>query len=490
MEKWLKESKAVGLNDLELADLPITGRGVRTLRRFKEGEKILTIPNANLWTVKHAYADGLLGPALSSTEPPLSVDDTLAIYILFVRSRESGYDGLRSHVATLPTSYSSSIFFTEDELKICAGTSLYTITKELERSIKDDYTALLGRLLVQHRDLFPLDKFTIEDVGVLNYKWALCTVWSRAMDFTLPDGNSIRLLAPFADMLNHSAEIKQCHAYDPKSRDLSILAGKDYEAGDQAFISYGPVPNNRLLRLYGFVIPDNPNDNYSLVLTTDPTASLFKQKVKLWVSAGLDPTSTISLTLTDPLPKDVLKYLRIQRSKESDFPIIVLQQIEATDDKIRDSNEVELLRFLVESFTGLLDKFGTQLEKLEEQLAAGIYHSGGNAWAAAHVSLGEQRVLRLARKKAEDLLAVVESGSHNGRDALSTPARCVSCGKVPAQLMWCGRCKAVSYCGRKCQVAHHKEHKAICRTIASSLEFPALNKNLWFSASGFSKAMM
>lgn len=168
MEKWLKESKAVGLNDLELADLPITGRGVRTLRRFKEGEKILTIPYANLWTVKHAYADGLLKPALSSTEPPLSVDDTLAIYILFVRSRESGYDGLRSHVATLPTSYSSSIFFTGDELKICAGTSLYTITKELERSIKDDYTALRERLLVQHPDLFPLDKFTIEDVGVLN----------------------------------------------------------------------------------------------------------------------------------------------------------------------------------------------------------------------------------------------------------------------------------------------------------------------------------
>jgi len=32
------------------------------------------------------------------------------------------------------------------------------------------------------------------------------------MDFQLPDGDSIRLLAPFADMLNHSSEVKQCHA--------------------------------------------------------------------------------------------------------------------------------------------------------------------------------------------------------------------------------------------------------------------------------------
>ena len=252
MESWLQATGAVGLDDLELADFPITGRGVRTLRRFKEGERILTIPCSSLWTVEHAYADSLLGPALRSVRPPLSVEDTLATYILFVRSRESRYDGLQSHVAALPTSYSSSIFFAEDELDVCAGTSLYTITKQLEQRIEADYRELVVRVLAQYRDLFPLDNFTIEDVGVLHmrvidvanqlltlltpafqYKWALCTVWSRAMDFVLPDGNSIRLLAPFADMLNHSSEVKQCHVYDALSKTLSVLAGKDYDAGDQ-----------------------------------------------------------------------------------------------------------------------------------------------------------------------------------------------------------------------------------------------------------------
>jgi hypothetical protein len=53
------------------------------------------------------------------------------------------------------------------------------------------------------------------------------------MDFTLPDGSSIRLLAPFADMLNHSSEVTPCHVYDVSSGNLSVLAGKDYEAGDQ-----------------------------------------------------------------------------------------------------------------------------------------------------------------------------------------------------------------------------------------------------------------
>ena len=49
----------------------------------------------------------------------------------------------------------------------------------------------------------------------------------------LPDKNSIRLLAPFADMLNHSSEVKKCHVYDASSGNLSVLAGKDYRAGDQ-----------------------------------------------------------------------------------------------------------------------------------------------------------------------------------------------------------------------------------------------------------------
>ena len=53
------------------------------------------------------------------------------------------------------------------------------------------------------------------------------------MDFAVSEGNSVRLLAPFADMLNHSSDVKQCHAYDPTAGNLTVLAGKDYQEGDQ-----------------------------------------------------------------------------------------------------------------------------------------------------------------------------------------------------------------------------------------------------------------
>lgn len=166
MESWLRGSGAVGLENLELADFPITGRGVKTRRHFKQGETILTIPHSTLWTAEHAYADPTLGPVIRSISPPLSVEDALAVHLLFVRSRKSGYDGPRKHVAALPASYSSSIFFSRDELEVCAGTSLYTITKQLELRIEADYKSLIVRVLGQNPDLLPLDEFTIQDVGI------------------------------------------------------------------------------------------------------------------------------------------------------------------------------------------------------------------------------------------------------------------------------------------------------------------------------------
>ncbi len=175
MENWLKLSGATGLDNLELADFPLTGRGIKTLRAFKKGEKILTIPAPLLWTLSHAHADPLLGPVLRSTQPPLSVEDTLALYILFVRSREEGegYDGLRSHVAAFPETYSSSIFFEEDELEVCAGSSLYAVTKQLEESIGEDYRGLVVGVLLQNREIFPLERFTLEDVSVADGGWRL-----------------------------------------------------------------------------------------------------------------------------------------------------------------------------------------------------------------------------------------------------------------------------------------------------------------------------
>lgn len=172
MDTWLRDAGAVGLDGLEVVDdLPFTGRGVRARRHFRVGEKMVTIPTAALWTVKKAQADPILGPVLKSAQ--LSDEDTLALYLLFVRSREDGYEGQRSHIAAMPAKYSSSIFFTEEELRVSEGSSLNILTEQLKERVENDYRRLLATVLVQHPDIFPLEKCTLEDVS--GYLFTCCS---------------------------------------------------------------------------------------------------------------------------------------------------------------------------------------------------------------------------------------------------------------------------------------------------------------------------
>ncbi|CAI2185996.1 2001_t:CDS:2 [Funneliformis geosporum] len=444
LQEWLEDGGIKDLNWLQLEDFPDTGRGVKTLRPLKLNDVVLTIPGSYLWTVDAAFDDPLLGPAIRSIKQPLSVEDTLAVFLLFVKSREEDYEGRRAHVNLLPSSYTTSVFFNDSELEACSGSSLYQLTKQLKQQMKEDYLQLVNDLFSKHPDLFPLEKFTLDE-----YMWAINTIWSRGMDFQLP-GKQFRCIAPFADMLNHSPEVQLCHIYDPQLNNLQIFAGKDYAIGEQVFINYGSVPNNRLLRLYGFIFPNNPYDSYDLVLTTHPLAPLYSQKVALLESAGLKVDETFSLKLSDPLPLDVLRYLRIQRLSSSEISTAEVKR--GASNIISARNEAEILNALIEACEGLLAGFGTPLEELEAKVSSGEYKKGDNIWAAALVSVGEQRILKTTLHNAKELLALVI---------------CAQCGKANEDNKRCGRCRKVVYCGTDCQRSHYKEHKALCRKYAT-----------------------
>jgi histone-lysine N-methyltransferase SETD3 len=53
---------------------------------------------------------------------------------------------------------------------------------------------------------------------------------------------------------------------DPALRTLRFPAFRPAAPGGQAFISYGPVPNLKLLCFYGFAVAGNPHDLFLLRL--------------------------------------------------------------------------------------------------------------------------------------------------------------------------------------------------------------------------------
>lgn len=73
--------------------------------------------------------------------------------------------------------------------------------------------------------------------------------------------NDCYAMCPFMDYFNHT-DI----GCDPQtnSKGYSVTADRDYEAGDEIFISYGSHTNDFLLVEYGFILDSNKNDSIPL----------------------------------------------------------------------------------------------------------------------------------------------------------------------------------------------------------------------------------
>lgn len=66
---------------------------------------------------------------------------------------------------------------------------------------------------------------------------------------------------PGLDLANHKSDYRPI-TYDFFNDKFDIIADRDYDEGDEIFVSYGRKSNAQLLLNYGFVEDDNPYDDY------------------------------------------------------------------------------------------------------------------------------------------------------------------------------------------------------------------------------------
>ena len=55
-----------------------------------------------------------------------------------------------------------------------------------------------------------------------------------------------------------------------------LLRCRHCKAGEQCLLSYGPLPNLKLLLFYGFTLPSNPSDTVLLSFQVTPKTSVDK----------------------------------------------------------------------------------------------------------------------------------------------------------------------------------------------------------------------
>jgi hypothetical protein len=118
-----------------------------------------------------------------------------ALYLMHERAQGAA-SPLAAHVAALPESYDATVFWSDEELEELRGSPLHAQTEALRAQTAADFQELHSALLSQQPQLFPP-----EQCGLEAYRWALVTVWSRAMDLPVGDaGATMRLVVPWIDV--------------------------------------------------------------------------------------------------------------------------------------------------------------------------------------------------------------------------------------------------------------------------------------------------
>ena len=83
------------------------------------------------------------------------------------------------------------------------------------------------------------------------------------------------LLVPYLDMANHAHGVGGQLSFDPRSGDVTLLAGTDLEAGDEVLLDYGEGRcNSEFLLQYGFVPSHNPHDRTTVQLANGATETI------------------------------------------------------------------------------------------------------------------------------------------------------------------------------------------------------------------------
>lgn len=151
------------------------------------------------------------------------------------------------------------------------------------------------------------------------------------------------------------------------SKSLRYPLFRPCRKGEQAFISYGPVPNMKLLAYYGFAIEGNPHDIVPLTL------DISKQSKK--VQQALD---SISVSLDHNLrngtiPKKLKACMRVIVANSDELEDVIRGREDPLQGEINPSNEEQAKQTMYNALKGVHDSLKHALQQYNDQAVPGSW---------------------------------------------------------------------------------------------------------------------
>ncbi|KAF1930107.1 SET domain-containing protein [Didymella exigua CBS 183.55] len=227
------------------------------------------------------------------------IPDHILTYLLLIEQRNKGNDSPWHHyIACLPAveSMTTPLWFGEEDVAFLAGTSLAPALKER----KADYQKQWEHAVSVIREV---GVAWADEVDFESLLWAATIFTSRAFISThiLPEIETVPILFPVVDILNHSVTAKVEWDFKPhQSFTLRCLDSSDFTVNEELFNNYAPKQNDELLLGYGFCLENNPIEQFALKLAFQPELMQYATQVGLMQPESVPFGMDTSFLQTDP----------------------------------------------------------------------------------------------------------------------------------------------------------------------------------------------
>ncbi|KAF8732708.1 hypothetical protein HU200_015042 [Digitaria exilis] len=279
---------------------------------------VLVVPLDLAITPMRVLQDPLVGPRCRALFEKGGVDDRLLVMLFLMAERRRPGSLWKPYLDMLPSTFGSSLWFSEEELAELEGTTLYRATVIQRKSLQSSFDEKVKGLV---EELLRIDEsVSSTEVVFEDFLWANSIFWTRALNIPLPhsyvfpgscgdrqrthdgddvcdsslpahqetgitvkdssasaDENSkssntesiwVEGLVPGIDFCNHNVKALATWEVDsvgnatgvPASMYLMLADKSSVEDGAEIYINYGNKGNEELLYLYGFVVDNNPDD--------------------------------------------------------------------------------------------------------------------------------------------------------------------------------------------------------------------------------------
>ncbi|KAI3520075.1 hypothetical protein L1887_09297 [Cichorium endivia] len=236
---WLRQKSGEEISSVLSIGKSVYGRSLFACKPIHAGDCILKVPYS-----MQLAPDNLLPSINSSLGKDVSNVAKLALVILLHQKLGQASEWA-PYISCLPrvTETHSTIFWSDEELKMINISSLYHETLKQKAQIEKEFSSIKP-VLSRFPEFF-------ENVTVNKFKHAYNLVESRGWIST-------------RDFLNHDGFSETDVLSDDFKQVSEVIADQNYAPGDEVLIRYGKFSNARLLLDFGFILPSNKYDKVKI----------------------------------------------------------------------------------------------------------------------------------------------------------------------------------------------------------------------------------